>query len=433
MLNYKIIVMAVAPFLISFLVSANEGPENWGVGIGMRNAQIPFHTSEKNVADVIPLFYYKDGRFSIDGLTATYNFANISNKSSLRLKTKFRFFDIPKEFQNAIRGNAFDAGFEYLYEFENEILFFADLLFDSSVRPYSTVRAEKEFIFGPFYATPSAYGQFRTKSFNRKYYGLDEDDPGIGFSIGAKVDMKLRVLENLYLLGNIDYEKYDKKTSRASTMNKNHQLETFLGFGFMKDNHIDGKPSGRENLKTKDYIRLSVAQATPSNLNEIFTLHTRKDAYENRLMGLAYGLAVSDTLFGADIQMFLQPMFIQHLSSEVQKSSQEYTLSVKGYYDFRWPILWRIGAAEGLSFVDTVTYVEQKEMNEKMYRESSMMNFLEFSLDFNLGSIFSSKGMESSWIGALIHHRSSIFESSSMFGRIKGGSNYIGAYYLHDF
>jgi outer membrane protein len=52
--------------------------------------------------------------------------------------------------------------------------------------------------------------------------------------------------------------------------------------------------------------------------------------------------------------------------------------------------------------------------------------FLDLSADINLG--FFGKNFESFWIGAAIHHRSSVFEASSLFGRIKGGSNYNTAY-----
>jgi outer membrane protein len=437
MFNYLNNIAKVGLVLLSITIYAqeksNEGPEDWGVGIGMRNAQIPFNTAEKSVADVIPLFFYKEGNFSIDGLSARYSFVNFNKKTSLNIMTRYRFFDIPKEYQNMIRGNAFDTGIELTYKNDSNYLFSGDLLFDSSMRAYGTFSAKKSFNLGPLEATPEVFFNLRTAEFNDRYYGLGVDNPGMGYSVGASADFKLRVLTNLYLLANIDYEKYDSSTSDISTMRKGYQVETFLGFGFMKDKKSDGTKSSREKLKTPDYLRVAIAQATPSNLNEILSFHTRKDPYENKLVSFSYGRAISDTLFGAPIQMYLQPIFSQHLSSDVQNSSQEFILSVKGYYEIKWPIRWRIGAAEGLSYVNEVTHIEKKEMVEKKYRESKMMNYLDLSLDFNLGSIFRSRSLDKSWLGAMIHHRSSIFESSSMFGRIKGGSNYIGAYYLHDF
>ncbi len=71
-------------------------------------------------------------------------------------------------------------------------------------------------------------------------------------------------------------------------------------------------------------------------------------------------------------------------------------------------------------------------MDENGYDESLLMNYLDFSLDFNVGDLLHVKGMESIWAGVAIHHRSSIFETASQFGRIKGGSNYPSIYLQFD-
>lgn len=50
------------------------------------------------------------------------------------------------------------------------------------------------------------------------------------------------------------------------------------------------------------------------------------------------------------------------------------------------------------------------------------------TLDVNMGDITGAKGLQQLWLGYAIHHRSAIFESSSLFGRSKGGSNYNSVY-----
>ncbi len=61
------------------------------------------------------------------------------------------------------------------------------------------------------------------------------------------------------------------------------------------------------------------------------------------------------------------------------------------------------------------------------------MNYLDATLDFNLGEAFGVKQMNGLYFGVGIHHRSSIFETSSSFGRIKGGSNYNSMYLQYHF
>jgi outer membrane protein len=87
-------------------------------------------------------------------------------------------------------------------------------------------------------------------------------------------------------------------------------------------------------------------------------------------------------------------------------------------------VRWRLGAAEGLSYVSDITYIERIEMERKGYRPSELLNYLDFTIDVNQGDVFNIKQWQNTWLGYSIHHRLAIFESAAQFGRIKGGSNY---------
>ena len=105
----------------------------------------------------------------------------------------------------------------------------------------------------------------------------------------------------------------------------------------------------------------------------------------------------------------------------------------RSYYTINWPFKWRLGIAEGVSYASPVTYIEQSEMDRKGYESSKLLNYLDFSLDIELGDLFNVKGLDGVWLGYTLHHRSAIFESSSQFGRIKGGSNYNALYLQYHF
>ena len=92
-----------------------------------------------------------------------------------------------------------------------------------------------------------------------------------------------------------------------------------------------------------------------------------------------------------------------------------------------------VGRPEGLSYIETVSNIEQREMDRKGYRSSELMNYLDLTADFSLGEAFGVKSMNDLFFGIGIHHRSSIFETSSAFGRIKGGSNYNSIYLQQHF
>jgi len=72
-------------------------------------------------------------------------------------------------------------------------------------------------------------------------------------------------------------------------------------------------------------------------------------------------------------------------------------------------------------------------MERKGYRPSNLLNYLDFTLDFNLGDIFGGQLLDELWLGYGIHHRSAIFEKAQQFGRIRGGSNYQTFYLQYHF
>ncbi|GAL03682.1 hypothetical protein JCM19237_6576 [Photobacterium aphoticum] len=157
------------------------------------------------------------------------------------------------------------------------------------------------------------------------------------------------------------------------------------------------------------------------------------DPYNNQLTSVFYGHPLTDELFGIPLDIYLTPGFVWHWESEVQSSIQEYVIAIKAYYTFEWPVKWRFGVAEGLSYVSGITHIEQAEMDEKGYEPSQLLNYLDFSVDVNVGDLINQKSLDNLWVGYSLHHRSAIFESASQFGRIKGGSNYNTFYIQYDF
>lgn len=72
-------------------------------------------------------------------------------------------------------------------------------------------------------------------------------------------------------------------------------------------------------------------------------------------------------------------------------------------------------------------------MDEKGYLPSNLMNYLDFSLDINIGDLFRQEHLTGLYFGYAIHHRSAIFGSASQFGRISGGSNFHTFYLQYHF
>jgi hypothetical protein len=252
---------------------------------------------------------------------------------------------------------------------------------------------------------------------------------GIDYTVG--LEATYHVASNLYLLAGVDFQFLDSAAKDVSFINDSTQTEYYLGFGFFNNKDVPLK----KELDSKAYWRLGHGWGTPSSLGDIISFDVESDPYNSQLTTLFYGHPLTDNLFGLPLDIYVTPGFGFHWSHEEQSSSPEYVLAIKAYYTFSWPVQWRIGVAEGFSYVNNVTYLEEYDFTERKdyANTSNFLNYLDFSLDINLGDVFKSSDLNDVWLGYYVHHRSAIFEKSSQYGRLKGGSNYNMVYLQYHF
>jgi len=398
-------------------------PSIWGVALTYRIAEIPYPTSEKTVSDVIPLLFYRKDRFFWYGLEGGYTFANY-NSWNASLLARYRYFDIPAEYQNTMRGNAYDLGLRYRYKKSDYLDFDIEIMNDLHERNYVNFASKFHWDAGDWDIKPYINLRWKSRKFNNYYFGLDSESPGSDFDLSIATRIRYHVHSNLYLLGQATFTMYGSDTYNSTTVNRPNQSEIFLGFGFFKDKNREQY----RYLKSKPYVRIANGSATSSNVGQIINGDAESDIFNNKFTSIFYGIPVSDTFFGINLPIYLTAGYVQHHNSLVQGSFPEYVVGIKGYYTVNWPIRWRMGLAEGLSYASKITYIEQTEMDSKGYRASNLLNYIDFTIDVDLGDLFNSKALDNMWLGYGIHHRSGIFETSSTFGRIKGGSNYTMLY-----
>lgn len=463
--------------LFSFSSYAGTIPEkDWGIAGGFRIAKIPFPTKEQQVADFMPLMFYDGDTFFIRGLTGGIKLYN-KDQWQFSLLARYRFFDIPAEFQNLIRGNALDFGGQIKYRISNNFETNFELMTESDGRYYSALNTRYKWESGSWELLPYATLRLKSADFNDHYFGLDgfvdPDNPSmkINNNIGSGLDLTLgtevrfHVMSNFYLLGRAQFTTLDSNTRDSASIDSRTFGEIYLGIAFFNDK-TKKKTSA---LKAKPYLRLAHGWATPSNLNAILHLNSEDDEQNNQLTSLFYGHPIADSLFGHDpIDIYITTGYIHHHSSDPydqtlnpdqginsaefvglgnnpcdgvnpctitydSQPTKEYVIGIKAYYNVKWPVHWRFGLAEGLTYIETVSNIEQREMDRKGYRSSNLMNYIDITLDFSLGDTFGANSIRDLYFGVGIHHRSSIFETSSSFGRIKGGSNYNSLYLQYHF
>ncbi|WP_028111079.1 MipA/OmpV family protein [Ferrimonas futtsuensis] len=417
--------MGTVALLYSGLTLAvpGSGPQlDWGIAIGVRYADIPYATEVDQVADIVPLMFFHGDEFYLHGLEAGYHLWQ-QDQHQATLFTRFRFFDIPREFQNDIQEDSFDLGGRYRYIPQPGHFIDTELLSDSHGRSYGHLRYGFDHQYGSFTFQPRMQLDWRSREFVEHYYALGTGGGRSDIGISAGVDLSWHLISNLYFIGKLEGSMLGEGAGDLPTLDKRFTLESYAGIAFFPEPDSNGLHFSRDQFKGH-YLRVAHGWATPSNLGEILGFDWEEDPYNNQLTSVFYGIPLTDTLFGLPIDLYFTPGAVYHHSSEVQKTSYEGVVAIKAYYTIDWPLRWRFGVAEGLSYVSRPTYIERSDLEEKGYRPSKLMNYLDFSFDLNLGDLFQSAALEQVWFGWSIHHRSSIFESSSAFGRIKGGSNY---------
>lgn len=414
---------------------ATLGEQDWGIAAVYRMASIPFDTQsgDQTVSTFVPLMYFNNEHFFVDGLEGgAYLYASDDEKYQLNALMRLRFVDIPASEQNALQSDTFDFGAQLRYQIDPQWHLDSELMTDSDSRFHANLTVSGQYEFGDWELNPHLTARYKGADFNSEYYAfssLTNERISAGVDINLGVSARYHVYSNLYLLGATSVTRLDNNAYNSSAIEDRYQGEVYLGFGFFNDK----TKAPKSELTNKRYMRVAHGWATPSNIGDIMKFNREKDPYNNQLTSLFYGHPLTDELFGIPLDIYFTPGIVHHWSSEVQSSATEYVAAIKAYYTLDWPTKWRFGVAEGISYIDSFTYVEHEEMKSKGYTPSNYLNYLDFSFDINVGDLFNNRDLDKVWFGYSLHHRSAIFEKASQYGRIKGGSNYNTLYVQIDF
>ena len=399
---------------------ANQPEKKWGVGFGFRAASNLYVEGDSVLEDVFPLLYYDSSFFYLDGLEAGFKLLTTEDWR-LNLLGRWRFIDVPEEYNDQMDGDVLDWGMRVRYQPMQKIGYFeVELMADERQRLSSTLRSGLESARGRLEWDPYVSLRLKDSRFNDYYYGLAVDDVGSGTDITLGLEGRYYLGNDLYLQGSMGLTWLEEAARSSVFVDDEIQENIYLGLVY--------KNYRRQPLKStitaKPYLRLVHGWATPSDLKSIVTFNHEEDEKDNKLLSIFYGHPLSDELFGLPLQTYLTPGYVWHYQSDVQDSGQEFVLAIKSYYTFVWPTKWRAGFGTGFSYAAKISYIEQLEMAQKGYENIKWLLYLDLSLEMNLGDLFRIKEMDDIWLGNSLHHRSGIFGTSSMFGRIKGGSNY---------
>ena len=403
----------------------------WGIGASWREGTIPFKDSPRDeVKTLIPAVYYEGEHVFLRDLHWGIK-AYEGEQDNFNLIVRRRFVNIPRRMQNEYQEDALDVGGQWLHSFNDNQRLRVEALTETKARRNFYVGSDWFYSAGNLQIRPHAGLRYKNSNYNTYYYGLgfypDAEKERIGSGVDAEIGISLHypIWGGLEVMGGIDYTYFDSRTRGSRYIDDNGTGTFRIGVSYFGEK----QSASGTSLPEGSYLRVAHGWATPSDMGDILTLGGERDNYNSQMTSLFYGHPLVTDWFGLPMDVYLHSGVVYHYSNtykgeRVQEQAVEGIVSAKLYYNLTWPWKWRIGVAEGLSYISRPTSIEEREMERKDNHNSKLMNYLDISFDVNVGSALKKPELNPLWVGYSMHHRSAIFKYASQFGRVKGGSNY---------
>jgi outer membrane protein len=178
--------------------------------------------------------------------------------------------------------------------------------------------------------------------------------------------------------------------------------------------------------------RAMYGRATDCNLVPVMRLTCHAlDAQDTRIASIEIGKPLLREVNGWPLDFNGYIGLLRHDEQGLQPDAWQVNAYIKAlYYGFPWRhrVRTRVGFGLGASYAQRVPFVEERDQQRRGRNTSKLLNYLDPSVDVNVGDVFGSRSLRDAWFGFGASHRSGIFGNSQILGNVNGGSNYIYSY-----
>ncbi len=177
--------------------------------------------------------------------------------------------------------------------------------------------------------------------------------------------------------------------------------------------------------------RVNAGYSTGKMLGEISSGGVRTDRDEPSLIGVDLGRPIVEDFRDWPIDFEWRIGLDRYFERGAQSDFWGHTVYLKAYWkSFPWSrfLRTRLGFGEGISYAWHIPTVERDKARRNDRKTSRLLNYLDVSVDVNLGDLVRVKRLSRCWLGFLIDHRSGAFGLIDIFGSVNGGSNYKTGY-----
>ncbi len=182
-----------------------------------------------------------------------------------------------------------------------------------------------------------------------------------------------------------------------------------------------------------DYsFRVAYGKVTTSDLGEIFSGDIQSHKYNLDVLAFDGGYLLAKEYSELPLDIYVKGGFSIFGEDNVQDDIYETVIYIKAYWRFdTLKKSIRVGIGEGLSYTSDILISEYLEATQKEDNNSQLLNYLDISLDFDIGRLLSYKPLYDTTLGYAIKHRSGVF---GLFNNVShGGSNYNTLYIEQNF
>jgi len=179
-------------------------------------------------------------------------------------------------------------------------------------------------------------------------------------------------------------------------------------------------------------IRAYGGVATAYDFGEIVTGHIGQFQQNSTVYSLDGGYSLKKASKSLPFDFYIKSGLAYFEQPPGQDAIYELTIYLKAYYNLDFlDNRVRLGFGEGGSYTSGILQVERDDAEAYSDNNSHYLNYLDVSVDFDVGKLIRLQTLKEFYAGVLLKHRSGIF---GLINNVRhGGSNHVGFYLEKNF
>jgi outer membrane protein len=287
---------------------------------------------------------------------------------------------------------------------------------------------------GRWHFRPSWTVAHRSANLNDYYYGVRPGEatparpaylPGSGTDWTTALYGYYDMSRRWRLLGAIGITHLDARVRASPLVQDRPQVGALVGAAYDFGSHEPYTAPGRPLAVKLIAGRATACNFLPALALQCGSLRTQDDT---RIVGVDLGRPLVRQVNGWPLDFYAYLGVLGHDERGLRSDGAQLDAQIKAYYYglpwSRW-LMTRIGFGAGFSLAQRVPLTEVRDQARRGRATSRLLNYLDPTVDINLGDLLGKRGLARTVLGIGISHRSGIFGSSQILNNINGGSNYL--------